>query len=321
MAQGPQLSGCFNILQPPAYCEYAGGPCDQTFDGVRRSHAVFLYPSDPGFIASTIESTVGQLRSIRGDRAWLTWRDLGVTGQIIFCQICKAVRFSSLVVADVTTLNFNLLFEIGFALGLGVPVLPIRDSNVIQDQQSFDELGLLDTLGYLDFQSSQELISGVAQHTLAPFTSQTPPINAEQPLFLVKSHVQNEGMIRLMSALKKSGLRFRSFDPRETPRLSLHEAYKQVHSSLGLILHLVAPTRSGATVHNARCAFVAGMGMAAGKRVLMLQESVVQHPIDYRDVVQPYTDAIKIPDLLIPFIRQIVEKLQDSRFIARLRFH
>src|SRR4029077_1648688 len=138
--------------------------------------------------------------------------------------------------------------------------------------------------GYLDFRSSQDLVAGVLTHPMTPFVSQAPPVNTEQPLFLVKSPIQNEGMIRLMSAVKKSGLRFRSFDPRETPRLSLHEAFKQVHASLGVIVHLVAPSRSGSVVYNSRCALVAGMAMSAGKRVLMLQEldsnSDYQQPID-----------------------------------------
>ena len=34
------------------------------------------------------------------------------------------MRFTRLVVADVTTLNFNLMFEIGFAIGPGLPVCP-----------------------------------------------------------------------------------------------------------------------------------------------------------------------------------------------------
>ena len=35
---------------------------------------------------------------------------------------------------------------------------------------------------------------------------------------MVKSRVQSEGMIRLMSAVKKPGLRFRSFDAGESTR-------------------------------------------------------------------------------------------------------
>ena len=93
-------------------------------------------------------------------------------------------------------------------------------------------------------------------------------------------------MIKLMSVLKKSGLRFRTFDPRETPRLPLHDAFKQVCSSHGIITHLIDPGRRGALAHNARCAFLAGMAMAAGKFPLMLQETEVSQPIDYRDVVR-----------------------------------
>ena len=53
-------------------------------------------------------------------KRWITWKNLDVLGQIIFCEICKAIRYPDLVVADVTTLNFNLMFEIGFAIRLGL---------------------------------------------------------------------------------------------------------------------------------------------------------------------------------------------------------
>ena len=119
-----------------------------------------------------------------------------------------------------------------------------------------------------------------------------------------------------MSALKKSGLRFRTFDPRETSRLSLHEAFKQVYPSYGVIAHLIDPGRVGALAHNARCSFLAGMSMAAERFTLMLQETEVRQPIDYRDVIKSYSRASNISDLLIPLIRSVVEQLQETRFVA-----
>jgi hypothetical protein len=208
------------------------------------------------------------------------------------------------------------LFEIGFAIGLGIPVLPIRDTSFLKDAKVFNELGLIDTLGYFDFQNSAELAKGIlSRGRPAQVIPQLQPVDMERPLYVMKSPVQSEGMVRLMSAVKKSGLRFRSFDPRESSRLSLHEAFKQVSSSLGIIVHLMSPERADASAHNARCAFVGGLALSSGKHVLMLQETVVTQPIDYRDIVRCYDSPKAIPELLIPFIKSVVEMLQETRFV------
>jgi hypothetical protein len=312
MAVGPQL---LLIKEPPSFCEYSVGPCDQSFQNLRESEALFLYPSEPEIITATIEESVRLLRRSGGDIMWTTWRDLGVSGQIIFCQICKALRSTNFVVADVTTLNFNLLFEIGYAIGLGIPVLPIRDTSLVKDSKVFSELGLIDTLGYEDFKNAGDLVTAIRKRGRpSQVVFQTTSIDKERPLYLMKS-IQSEGMVRLMSAVKKSGLRFRSYDPLESPRLSLHEAFKQASSSLGIVMHLISPDRKDSTVHNARCALVAGLGLATGKHVLMLQETQVPQPIDYRDVVRSYNSPRAIQELLIPFIKSVVEMLQETRFV------
>ena len=145
------------VRVPPPFCEYALGPCDQSFLGMIPSKSLFLFGSQPPEIASTIEAAAEKLRTMVSSERWITWRNLGVPGQIVFCEICKAMRYTDLVVADVTTLNFNLMFEIGFAIGLGIPVLPIRNTEYIEDKHQFAELGILDTLGYFDFQTSNDL--------------------------------------------------------------------------------------------------------------------------------------------------------------------
>ncbi|MGO9087614.1 MAG: P-loop ATPase, Sll1717 family [Candidatus Sulfotelmatobacter sp.] len=274
-----------------------------------------LYPTTPQTISSTIEAAVEELGKVQAAKKWTTWKDFGVTGQIIFCEICKAMRFTRLVVADVTTLNFNLLFEIGVAVGLGLPILPIRDTSFKRDQKTFDELGILDTLGYFDFQNSQELAAGVlARQDLPPLGLRVPALNTAQPLYVVKSPVENDGQVRLLSLMKRSGLKMRTFDPNETSRLSLHEAYKQVLCSRAVVLHLLAPER-GEEAHNARCAFMAGVALAGQKHVLLLQEGNVRHPIDYRDIVKSYNRAAQIQEIVEPLILSVVDELQPTQFV------
>jgi len=306
-----------SITIPPSFCEYAAGPCDNRFTNPPVSDGLLLYPSEPELFANTIEQSIPKLKSTTQGKSWLSWKDLGVSGQIIFCKICMALRFTRVVVADVTTLNFNLLFEIGYALGLGQLVLPVRDASYARDSKVFDELGILDTLGFVDFQNSDALVKGVtARLADTPPFHRYPAADVEQPLYVVRSHVQSDGMIKLMSVVKKSGLHFRTFDPKETSRLSLLDAFKEVLSSYGVISHLVDPERIGAVAHNARCAFLSGMSMASGKSTLMLQENQVYQPIDYRDVIKSYTRASEVQDLVIPLIKAAFEKLQERRFVA-----
>jgi hypothetical protein len=305
------------LRKPPSFCQYEDSACEQDFVGIKASQGIFLYPSDPPQIAATIEGAVAQMRKWNPQHHRRTWKEFQTTGQVIFCSICKSMRFSDHIIADVTTLNFNLLFEIGFALGLGLPVIPIRDTTFVRDKLVFDELGMLDTIGYLDFQNSNGL--AVALVSKFPVTALPAPhhhIDLESPLYVLKGHIDTEGAVRLMSVLKKSALRFRSFDALETPRLSLQEARKQVDSSLGVIAHLLSADRIGALVHNARCALVAGLALAAGKSVLLLQEGLTRQPIDYRDVVTSYTHPDQVPRLLEGVLSHVVSQLQDARIRA-----
>src|SRR3990172_13381872 len=170
-------------IEPPPFCKYAEGPCDQNYEDALKSDVLFLYPSQPEFISNTIEETVTTYRKINPNLKILTWKDLNISGKIIFCEICKAIRFTKLIYADVTTLNFNLLFEIGYAIGLGIPVIPIRDTTVVKDKKQFDELGLLDTTGYVDFQNSKDLLKSVInKNGTERNTSLLPSLNKEAPL-------------------------------------------------------------------------------------------------------------------------------------------
>ena len=127
----------------------------------------------------------------------------------------------------------------------------------------------------------------------------------------MKSHIDTDGNLILTSRLKKSFFRYRSFDPKEISRISLHEAYQQVMSSVTVIEHLMDDKRSGAIVHNARAAFICGMALAAGKHVLMLQEGTNYRPIDYRDIIVQYNSQDVIPRIIENIMRETSEAIQS----------
>lgn len=311
--QTEQLMDIVERRTPPAFCQYATGRCDQDFNGVPQAKGIFLYPAEPRQIADAIERAVVDLRAASSTVDWLTWRDFQTTGAVIFCAICKRMRFASLILADVTTLNFNLLFEIGFAIGLGVPVAPIRDTSFLKDKGASDALGLLDTLGYQDFRNSEDLAKAVsALRDVKPLPPTLVELSRSAPLYILKAPIDTQGPITLKSHVNRSGIRSRVYDVLETPRLSLHEVRKQVASSFGVVAHLLSTHREGALVHNARCALIAGLAMATGKNLLLLQEEPQQQPIDYRDIVLSYEKTVDIPRLVDPFIASIWDGIQGA---------
>ena len=301
------------LLVAPPFCQYAGGACDQAMPGTGRTPTFFIYPSHPENVSTTIESAVGKLRDRRTDRDWRTWRNMSIAGQIVFCEICKSIRSSIAVVADVTTLNLNVLFEIGYCLGLGVAVIPVRDTTIETDKRDFEVLGLLDNLGYVDFTNSDMLADGILERIdgLRPLPIPPARLHQDTPLYVVKGSVETDGSLQLLASLKKSGLRFRAFDPLETSRLPLLEAQRQVGYSVGVVGNLLAPERKGSRVHNARTALIAGMALAQQKAVLLLQEADTPQPIDYRDIVRGYRNATQIPRLVEPVLRQVIETMQS----------
>jgi hypothetical protein len=298
------------LQQPPAYCAYASGECNEDFGSIRLVDGLFLFGSEPQPIASTLERTA-KLLGDQSKELWATWRDMDIAGQMVFCEICKTMRGAATIYADVTTLNFNLMFEIGFALGLRIPVRLVRDTNFQRDKRAFDALGVLTTLGYLDFTSADGLAATVREK--GPGKPLGEPQERDfraSPMYFLKGPVETDGTIRVRSLLKKARVGFRTYDPVETPRLSLQSARREVFGSFGVVAHLMSSHRDGAPEHNALCALLCGIAVAEEKPVVMLQEEATPQPIDYRDLVQPYETVDQIDRILEAPLLQVVDGLQ-----------
>jgi hypothetical protein len=309
---GGRMSQPMLLHTPPSFCEYAEGPCDQDFSVLKPRQALFLFSNEPGAIAGTIEEAAKQLNSSR-EGEWGTWKQLDIGGRIIFCEVCKAIRGADTVFADVTTLNFNLLFELGFCLGLNIPVVPIRDPSYTPDEKAFKALGVLDTLGYIDFANASSLATATAEK-VGQAALPRPPKKTyrDAPLYVLRGPIETEGAVRLMSTLKKSALKFRAHDPDEQQRASLHYHWKQVQGSYGVFAHLLSENRPDHLAHNGLCALLCGIALAEQKSVLLLQEEGTSQPIDYRDLVQSYERPDRVPKLLERPISTVFERMQED---------
>ena len=75
----------------------------------------FAYPSTPKTISETIRTAVSNLN--KSDLVHIkVWEDCRVGGKVIVDEICREIVQADLFCADLTHLNANVMFELGYAI-------------------------------------------------------------------------------------------------------------------------------------------------------------------------------------------------------------
>ena len=233
----------------------------------------FAYPAVPGLIGDTVERAVGNLREKSGITVVQSWRETDIAGRFIAEQVLNKIEEAEAFAADVSQLNFNVTYEVGFALAKGKRVILTRHKGLQPKPPLIADVGIFDTLGYLEYQNANEL-EGIIRNITDPTPSlkNIYPLNANAPLYLIAARLRTDPVTRIISRVKKAKLFFRSFDPQETPRLSAPNAFEQVAQSFGVLVHLLPERIADSPVHNMQSAFLAGLADGFEKALLFMQD-------------------------------------------------
>ena len=272
----------------------------------------FAYPSRPPQIGSAIEKAV----SIVSDADLVDatyWPQLDVAGRFIIEPILEAIANAELLAADITKLNFNVTFEVGYAIGKGKRVLPLVNPALQPALREIEQLGIFDTVGYKTYENANDLakfISGIED--VQPLRAKDYGIDRTAPIYVLDTLHKTDTSLRVIAKVKRARFKFRSFDPKEQPRLSTLEAYRNVAQSIAIIVNLLPSTATDFESNNLRGAFLAGLSFGMEKNVLVLQEGDDPVPVDYRDFVSTYKHPDDIDKYINELAPRVVEGLQAA---------
>ena len=277
-------------------------------------NAFIAYPFAPREVRETIAATVKKVRQSKPSLCLHPWEANDTPGRCLVDPILEKISDADFVIADVSKLNFNVVYEIGYSIGSNKRVLVIKNKGLRDDERLAREVGIFDTLGFFPYENSDDLSKYIWGSTdFAPLPIKQGIPNKATPIYLVAPREKAEAEIRLFSRIKKEArLFFRSFDPQEHGRLSAREAIDRVSESLGVILPLVSSNRTDSDIHNLRCAFVAGLSHALEKETLILQAGEDPIPLDLRDAVSIYSTPESIDRHIATFAPRITERLQQT---------
>ena len=285
--------------------------------------AFIAYPYSAAEVRETIGVTVARAKLLRPSLILKPWEAADVVGRCLIDPLLQTIDDADFIVADISKLNFNVAYEIGFSIGRQKRVVLIRNRAIRADERLAMETGIFDTIGQHAYSNSEDLakyLIALEDATPLPLKQVIPNRNA--PVYIVTPRDKTEAEIRLFSRVKKEArLLYRLFDPEEHSRMSVRTAIDNVSASLGVILPLISSNRTDSEAHNLRCAFVAGLSHGLDRETLILQAGADPIPLDLRDAVSIYSSPATIDPYIATFAPRITERLQraDQREFVELQ--
>lgn len=263
------------------------------------------YPALPNDIGQTIEAAKSTFGTANLDIS--TWKREDLSGQPIIAPILEAISNADIVAGDITTLNFNVIYELGYGIGLGKRVLPLLHRAFTQDQQAIQDVGIFDTLLYDQYANSGELLDLMRAAQPGRRFATAYPLDA-LPVYIVLPPVMTDDANQLVARSRRAGLRPRTYEQFNQARLSATEAVRAVAISSGVALQILSSEIKGSKEHNVRCAFVAGISQALGLPTLILKKGNWPAPLDVRDDVVSYNTETQLATAFTEFAASVHEK-------------
>src|SRR5277367_6305281 len=181
----------------------------------RPPSGFFAYLSTPPSIPVTIAAAIQGIN--RTQKAMIkSWEELRINGKYIISEICEAIDHSDFFCADVTGINPNVMFELGYAIATNKRIWLIRDESYAESRKDFEQLRLLTTVGFSRYLNSEQIIKSffndMPQLSLDQtiFKQSIEPMlladSADGKLLYLKSRYDTEASVRVTRVLDESGI-------------------------------------------------------------------------------------------------------------------
>jgi hypothetical protein len=224
----------------------------------------FGYASQPELSRETLYSASEEISST-GLVEVLSWESLKVGGRVVVTAILDAIDDSELAVFDVSTLNENVLFEVGYAIGRAKGIWLLLDTTDKEAKWLWKKFRLLSSVGYVSWVNSEDIKiaflrdlphqseSTIFDDLIEP--NLTPTIGASIFYFPSFHDIDpSKELGRRLDAEARRGVRLLSADPTESAISPLAWYAEKVNGTSGTVVHFEASRRELAPLHNARAA-------------------------------------------------------------------
>jgi hypothetical protein len=275
---------------------------------------LFGYASTPPINRETLHEASRLIQSTTLIDA-VSWEDLKIGGRVVIRKIFDAIDAATLCAFDVSTLNENVLFELGYAIAKDKPVWILLDRTDTTARDKWRQFELLTGVGYFGWANAEDIRASfikdrpdLAEKTLyddliEPNLPQTTPGS----LLYMPSYNTTEPARRIDRRLEQErqrGVRLFVADPRESSLNPLQWYASKAFETDATIVHFDAQRRELAGLHNSRSALIAGLVCGFDRPLLMLAEEDYSAPFDYDKLLVVYQSSRECGLTVDAFLRE-----------------
>ena len=204
---------------------------------------------------------------------------------------------------DVTYLNDNVAFELGYAIGRFKRIWISLDTSIHNAAIDYNHryTGMLGA-GYAGYENHQGLARAFLdnqpwatpeQFLLAETYRAQTPLSEFPTLLYVKPSHDTDSVISVREAISLSVFSHSLIldDPRENPGATLEWYADKISHADAVLIHLLSDDQAESSNHNAKASFVAGLAHGMQKPALMLAHAPFTCPTDYQVLLKSHQTA------------------------------
>lgn len=280
----------------------------------------FAYPSFPPLLAETVRDGARAIDRV-GIVDSVVWEDLAVGGRILLSTITARIDRATCLAAEISHLNENVMFEVGYAIAVERRVWLLLDTSLDVARSNWRDFGLLRGLGYTPYRNVGDISEAFVRDVpplveTTPFESLLAPSFEQDPgpsLFVIPSAHDtepNRQLVRIAQREQARGLRVVIADYSESALYPFGWYAQEVYSADAVLVHFTSRERTGAHAYNARSAFIAGLAHGMSRPLLMIGDEGYESPVDYQHLLRSYTTTEQCKSVVRGWLD---ENLTDAR--------
>lgn len=253
--------------------------CDNNVDSIKRAIADF------NIYQKSIEA--------------ITWEDLKKSGGFIDKEILQSISTSQYFACDLTYLNHNVLFELGYAIALNKNIFIFLNEEIENAKINYQNF-FLKNIKYSPFKNSKDILCKLQNKEFSNehIANAIPKdkLTEENDIFYLENDSETQATIDLydyINGLSSSDLKLKVkvSDPYEVDYKTLSYYFSNLLMAKSILFHMFPANYDNAILENAKNSFLAGIACGLNKKVLLIAPAKFRSPLDYADILMTYTSS------------------------------